>query len=257
MRSSLSVIAVSLIMVWVAGCSAISNSNQNIRPSTQTNEVARANLDLGIAYIREGQFEKALMKLEKAREADPGYPPTYNVLGLLNQQLGDYEDAEQNFKKALSLDNNNSETLNNYGRFLCQQDRPLEAEETFLRAVDNPLYDTPETALTNAGICAYNNDNEEKGEDYLRRALQVNPRVPLALLLMSEISFDRNEALNARGYMQRYETVARHTPRSLWLGIQIEQELGNNDAVSSYALLLKNTFQDSPQAEKLRQSRIK
>ena len=115
MRSSLSVTAVSLIMVWVAGCSAISNSNQNIRPSTQTNEVARANLDLGIAYIREGQFEKALMKLEKAREADPGYPPTYNVLGLLNQQLGDYEDAEQNFKKALSLDNNNSETLNNYG----------------------------------------------------------------------------------------------------------------------------------------------
>lgn len=245
--------------VIIAGCSAGASisGNQNIRPSEQTNEVARANLDLGIAYMREGEYEKALVKLERAREADPGYPPTYNMLGLLNQQLGDNNDAEVNFKKALSINKNDSETLNNYGRFLCQTDRPQEAEETFLKAVNNPLYDSPETALTNAGVCVYNNGDKEKGETYLRRALQMNSRVPLALLLMSEISYNRDDSLSARGYMQRYQAVARHTPRSLWLGIQIEQELGNADAVSSYALLLRNQFPDSPEAEQLRQARIK
>lgn len=245
--------------VIIAGCTAGASGfgGQNIKPSEQTNEVARANLDLGIAYMREGEYEKALVKLERAREADPGYPPIYNVLGLLNQQLGDNNDAEVNFKKALSLNKNDSETLNNYGRFLCQTGRPQEAEEAFLKAVNNPLYDSPETALTNAGVCTFNNGDKEKGEAYLRRALQMNARVPLALLLMSEISYNRDDSLSARGYMQRYQAVARHTPRSLWLGIQIEQGLGNDDAVSSYALLLRNQFPDSPEAEQLRQARIK
>lgn len=250
-------IIILLTVAILAGCSAAAGSNQNIRPSEQTNEVARTNLDLGIAYIKEGEFEKALMRLERARQADPGYPPTYNVLGLLHQRLGDFSDAEANFKKALSLNKNDSATLNNYGRFLCQQGRPQEAEETFSRAVSNPLYDSPETALTNAGLCAYNNGDKEKGETYFRRALQLNSRVPLALLLMSEISYNRDDSLSARGYMQRYQTVARHTPRSLWLGIQIEQVLGDDDAVSSYALLLRNQYPDSPEAEKLRQARIK
>lgn len=175
---------------------------------------------------------------------------------MLYQRLGDFNKAEKNFKHALSLNNNDSSTLNNYGSFLCQQGRLEEAEKTFLRAVANPLYDSPEIAITNAGLCLYNNQNKVDAEKYFRQALQLNPGVPQALILMCELSYEAPNYLSARGYLQRYQEVARHTAKSLWLGIQIEQELGDEDAVSSYALLLKNSFPDSEQAMKLHESRV-
>ncbi len=244
-------------LIVVAGCNQVGTSNNNIRASQTTNEIAAANLDLGIEYMKQGAYENALKNLEKAKQADPAYAPTYNVLGLLYQRLGDTKKAEDNFKRALGLNSSDSSTLNNYGSFLCQQDRLEEAEKTFLKAADNPLYEYPEIAITNAGLCLYNNQREKEAENYFRQALKLNPSMPQALIKMCEISFNTPNYLSARAYLQRYQQVARHTARSLWLGIQIEQELGDKDAVSSYILLLKNTYPDSKEAALLQQSRIR
>ena len=232
------------------------SSDQNIRPSHVANDAASANLNLGIEYLRQGKYEDALEKLERAREADPAHPTTYNVLGLLYQQINDPKKAEQYFKKALSLNSNDSSTLNNYGSFLCHQDRLEEAEKTFLKAAANPLYQTPEIAITNAGLCLYNNQKKDRAKEYFQQALQMNPQVPQALIKMSELAIDDFNYLSARAYLQRYQQVSRHTARSLWLGIQIERELGDKDAVSSYALLLKNSFPDSNEAAILLESKV-
>lgn len=231
-------------------------SDRNIRPSQTSNEIAVANLELGIEYMRQGAYENALKNLEKAKEADPGYSPTYNVLGLFYQRIGENNKAESNFKRALSLNSNDSSTLNNYGSFLCAQKRLTDAENAFKRAAANPLYETPEIAITNAGLCLYGNQKTVEAEKYFRQALQLNPRVPQALIKMCEISLQQSNYLSARAYLQRYQQIARHTAKSLWLGVQIEQQLGDKDAVSSYALLLKNNHPDSQEAVYLRESRI-
>jgi type IV pilus assembly protein PilF len=233
-----------------------SSSDQKLRPTHVTNEVASANLDLAIAYLKQGNYNSALEKLEKARIADPAHPATYNVFGLLYQKINDPKKAEQHFKKALSLDGNDSSSLNNYANFLCQQDRAVEAEKTFLKAADNPLYRSPETAITNAGLCLYSNQKKDEAKKYFQQALQINPRVPQALIKMCELALDDFNYLSARAYLQRYQQVARHTARSLWLGIQIERELGDKNAVSSYALLLKNSFPDSNEAAILHESKV-
>ncbi len=249
-------IIILVVFITLAACNQVGPSNQNIRASQTTNEVAATNLDLGIEYMKQGAYENALKNLEKARQADPGYAPTYNVLGLLYQRLGDGKKAEDNFKRALSLNNNDSSTLNNYGNFLCQENRIDEAEKTFLKATTNPLYKTPEIAITNAGLCLHNNQREDDAEKYFKQALEFNPRMPQALMKMCEISFNKPNYLSARAYLQRYQQVARHTSKSLWLGIQIERELGDKNAVSSYILLLKNTFPDSSETTLLNESRI-
>jgi len=232
------------------------SSSQTIRPSHVTNEVASANLNLGIAYLKQGQYESALDKLEKARAADPDYPATYNVLGLLYQQINVPKKAEGYFKKALSLNSSDSPTLNNYGNFLCQQDRIEESEKTFLKAAANPLYSSPEIAITNAGLCLYSHQRKDKAKEYFQQALQLNPQVPQALIKMCEFALDDFNYPSARAYLHRYQNVSRYTARSLWLGIQIERELGDKDAVSSYALLLKNSFPDSDEATILRDAKI-
>ena len=78
-----------------------------------------------------------------------------------------------------------------------------------------------------------------------------------ALIQMGQISYDQGNYLSARGYLQRYLEVARHTPASLWLGIRVEKELGDKDTLSSYALLLRNNFPDSDEAALLRQSGLR
>ena len=244
------------VMILIS-CDQIGAPRQNIRLSQDPNKVAVANLDLGIAYLRQKDYKSSLEKLEKAREAAPDYPAIYNVFGLLYQQIGDTKKAEQNFKHALRLDSNNSSTLNNYGGFLCQQDRLEEAEKTFLKAAGNPLYASPEIALTNAGLCLYNNQKKSEAKNYFQKALQINPRVPQALIMMCELTLDDFNYLSARGYIQRYQQISRHSARSLWLGIQIERELGDKDAVSSYSLLLKNSFPDSNEAAILRESKVR
>ena len=112
-----------------------------IRESQTTNEVALTNLNLAIAYLTENNYDKALEKLNKSLEADSNYAPTYNIFGLLYQQLGDLNEAEKNFKRALSINSVDSSTLNNYGNFLCVLGRLSEAEKAFSKAAENPLYD--------------------------------------------------------------------------------------------------------------------
>ena len=255
MRSFATLILAGLLL---AGCTpGTSTRDRNLQPSAQTNEAALANLGLGVEYMRRGEYDKALEKLDKARQADPAYPLTYNSYGVLYQQLGDPQRAEQNFKRALQLDPNNSATMNNYGRFLCQRGQPKEAEEMLLRAASNPLYETPEIPITNAGSCALSDGRAEDAEKLFRRALEFDPRIPAALLNMAQLSYNHGRHLPARGYLQRYVAVAKHTATSLWLGIQIEQQLGDKDAVSSYALQLRNNYPDSEQANKLRESGAK
>lgn len=250
------ILVASIMLLSLSACNQAIRSNKNITPSQTTNDIALSNLNLSIAYIRDRQFEKALSKLDKAKQADPGYSPIYNVYGLLYQQLGQNDKAEQNFKKAISLNSNDSKTLNNYGRFLCQTNRVEDAEEVFKQAAENPLYDSPEIAITNAGLCLDNHGLTDKALTYYSKALEYNPRMPQALIKMSEYNFNNNDLVSARDFLQRYQQVAKHVPKSLWLGIQIENELGDKDSVSSYALLLKNAYPDSKEARLLRESGI-
>ena len=237
----------------LTACNSTSGGGgDNIRPSATTNEAAATNLRLAVEYMQRKEYETALEKLDRARQADPGYALTYNTYGVLYQTLGDNARAEQNFKRALQLGGDDSATMNNYGRFLCQQNRVDEADAVFRKAANNPLYEAREIPLTNAGICMLGSKRLPEAEKYFRGALELNPRMPTALLQMSRLTFEQGDALRARGYLQRYLEVGNPTAESLWLGIQIEEKLGDKDAVSSYSMMLRNNFPDSEQAQKLR-----
>ena len=216
--------------------------------------IAEANLNLGIAYMQEGQYQEALAKLNRAKIAQPNYSPTYNTLGVLYQRLGVPEEAEKNYKHAIKLNPMDSSALNNYGQFLCQQGRFDDAGNAFMESANNPLYPTPEISITNAGICALNNGQVDIAEQYFTQALTKNPRFNPALIQMSEISYNRGEYVKARDYLQRYLAGNTHSSKSLWLGIRIERELGDKNALSSYTMLLRNQFADSKEAALLNQS---
>ena len=223
---------------------------------SKRNSPADVYVQLAVGYMRQGQLGEALKNAKKAVRVDPNRSSAQNVLGLIYQRLGEDALAEKAFQRALKLDAHDPYVLNAYGSFLCGKRRFEEADAMFQRAVENPLYSTPEIALTNAGICAQSAGAAAQAETNLRRALQVNKRFAPALLGMVNISLVRDNPLSARAYLQRYEEVAAHTAESLWLGIRAEEVLGDRDQVASYVLQLRSQFPDSEQVQLLRESRL-
>ena len=242
-----------LWIVTLVACAAPQTTSNSPTGSANKRKVAELNTQIAIQHLRDQDFELALKKLEKATSTDPSYGDAYNTLGILYNQIGEIEKADNNFQRALRIDANNPLTLNNYGQFLCQNGDSQKGQGMFQRAIANPLYKTPEVALSNAGTCALNQGNQEQAETYFRDALEKNPRIPVALLQMAGITYDSGRFLPARAYIQRYAEIARHNPRSLWLGIQIERELGDHDAEASYTLALEKNFPDSKEAGMLTQ----
>jgi len=249
-------LVVTLAALLLAGCQSTPAEKSASGPDDKE-KVAALNTQLGIEYMKDGDNELALKKLEKADEIDPTYADAHNALGLLRNRLGQYDEAETAFKAALRHAPGNSFALNNYGQFLCQQQRFEEGQAKFIEAVKNPLYRTPEVALSNAGLCALQAGDTAKAEEHFRAALEKNPALPIALLQMSQISYDRGELAEARRYLARFQAAAPQVPRSLALGIRIENALGNRDQAASYEVALRNKFPDSRETGQLLRGELK
>ena len=71
------------------------------------------------------------------------------------------------------------------------------------------------------------------------------------LYQMMKLNYEEQRYLQARAFLQRFERVAPHNARSLWLALQVEKHLGNQRRVAAYARMLRDKFPDSPEARAL------
>nr|VFK14438.1 MAG: type IV pilus assembly protein PilF [Candidatus Kentron sp. LFY] len=245
-----------LLLLPLAGCVTDSGLPNAAHIETQKDHWAELHTQLAIAYLEKGDNDLAWERLERALAIRPNYPDAHNALGSLYQRLNRLEKAEWHYRHAVLLNPSYSDAYNNLGVLLCATGRQTEAEQCFLKAIANPRYREPEIAMSNAGDCAYFVGDLQKAETYLRRALSFNMELPDPLLTMAALSLSKGHPLSARGYLRRYSNVATHTAHSLWLGLRIEKRLGNRDAVSSYALLLRTHHPDSREARLLHEFEV-
>lgn len=227
-------------------------SSSTATHSARDSKAAEINVQLGLNYLQRGNYEIALEKLEKALQQDPNLPSAHNTVALLYQRLSVLDKTEYHFKKAVSLQPTYSEAQNNYGVFLCQQKRYEEAEKRFLATLKNPLYRSSAQALENAGMCANRIPDQTLAESYFRKALQKNENLSKSLLQMAKLRFLDVDYEEAHSYMKRYQTVGKWSASALFTAIQIENKRNNQNAVASYALLLKANFPDSDEARQVK-----
>ncbi len=230
-----------VMMIMTSACSTTAHQQQEDRDR----KAANINVKLGTRYLNQGKLELANIKLERALRQDPQLPMAHWSYGLLQMRLGSAEMAEKHFREAIALDPKDSRARNNYGIFLCDQGRLEEADDQFMRAVENPLYSYPESAYTNAGVCAQKGANPVLAESHFRNALKANKQYVPALLQMVKLSYERGHYLQSRAFVQRLEQTARHNPETLWLSYQIERQLGNQGGADNYGAKLKTQFPES------------
>jgi type IV pilus assembly protein PilF len=215
-------------------------------------EAARLNAQLGIDYMRKGNFEVALEKLQKALDQDDELGVAHSAIALVYQRRGETKLAGKHYREALDLNADDPGTLNNFGIFLCGQGEFEDAEEVFLKAAKNKDNSQQADAWANAGACAPRDDKGRvRAEGYLREALRLNPRHASALASLARVSYEKKDFLKARAFLQRHEINARPTAETLWIGAQTERALGDMTAARAYERRLRNDFPDSREVEML------
>ena len=239
---ALIVVGISFLLLACAGAQ---------QQQKQNHKIAESNVRLGVGYFRQGKVEAALEKIKKALKAEPDYPEAHSSIALVYQQLDENEKAREHYETALDLLPSSGVIHNNYATLLCKIGEPLKAETHFLQAINSRGYRTPAQALENLGICIMQVPDFDKAEKYLRQALQMNPKLPGALLQMVRIGLEKKRYMSGRAYLQRYQEVAKMSPGSLSLGIQVEKKLGDKKTVMDYESQLRRNFPDSNETKKM------
>ncbi|HEY6640579.1 type IV pilus biogenesis/stability protein PilW [Povalibacter sp.] len=241
------VLILGLLLTVVAGCS----TTEKPRSTPQPERAAEINLELGIDYFRKGNLAMAKEKIDRAVEQNPRNAKVQAAAGLLYDRLNEPKKSETHMEKAVSLDSQNPDILNNYAVLLCKRGNHTKGEKFFVRAAENPLYKTPEVAYLNAGNCASAANDLAAAEVHYRKALALRPRFQEALYQMADLEFRNKSYLSARGFVERFLAAGKSTPSVLWLGVRVENALGNETSASNYAQRLRLEYPNSGETKQL------
>ncbi len=238
------------LCLLMAGCAQTRTDSLSPETASGTAENPRARIhtELATQYFLRGQYAVALESIDAALKADANYAPAHSVLGLVYAELREDAKAEASFKRAIALQRNYSEAHNNYGWFLCQRGRYDAAVAQFELALANPLYASPERALTNAGLCSLQKGDLKAAEDYLQRALRRLPNQPQAMVALADLYARDGRLVSARNLLKQAAAITQLDARGLWLGVRVERLLGDRTSEASYASQLQRRFPDSEEA---------
>lgn len=210
--------------------------------------IADTYVQLGLGYFREGNKDQARFNLLKAIELEPRAPDANNAIALLYQSEGEIALAEQHFQRALSSDRTFNQARYNYARMLLVENRPDDAEDQYEILVEDVNYRLRAQAFLGLGMAREAQVNLEGAKEAFTRSYQRDPRLVAALLELAGVAVAQQDFVAAKEYLDRFESQAAATPRSLKLGIDLAQAFSDADAEASYSMTLRNMFPDSREA---------
>lgn len=248
------------LVLLLAGCASTNSRDREDSPQSTTfassedplRYRAKVHTELAANYFQRGQMNVALEELREAIRLDPKYGFAHSILGLVQADLGDFVKADLSFQTAIAVAPAEGDIRNNYGSYLCRQNRTKEGLEQFDAALRLPLYQTPQIALENAGSCALAGGLIKPAEAYFQRMVQLQPfnsrgYQGLAAIAMKTARFDE-----VRRQVRLALNTQPQTPDLLYFGACAERRLGDRAGEETYTQLLRSRFADSPFNEQLR-----
>jgi type IV pilus assembly protein PilF len=253
MRKSENLLAVLVTSLLLTGC-VTTTTTTNAAPEPEKADKGNAadlNYQLGARYYRSGNFELARDRLLLSIELNPKNAVAHYTLALTYEKLENLRLATDAYEKAVQVAPKDFNVQNAYAVFLCNHEHFDEAREHFDRAIKVTENDNSETTMTNAGVCMMQIPDHELAEAYFRQALARKPNYGEALLQLCVLKFSTEDYLGARAFLQRYLNANVPTASVLYLGVRIEEELGDDRARTDYSNQILREFPESAEARRI------
>ena len=240
------------LLLALGGCATRSSdaTGANVDILTASDEPdarkrARIRMELAVGYFEQGQTNVALDELKQVIANDPTFPDAYNLRGLIYMRLNDMRQAEESFRRAVSLSPRDSNAQHNYGWLLCQQGRYDDANRAFEGAMTNPLYADKAKTLMTQGLCQARAGRKEDALRNLARSYELDAANPVTGYNLANLLYQRAEYPRAQFYIRRLNNSDLANAETLWLGIKVEQRLNDRVAMLQLADQLKRRFPQS------------
>jgi type IV pilus assembly protein PilF len=250
-------------LVSISGCASkvagVDPAGNGVEMMTASDEPdarrrARIRLELAVGYFEQGQTTIALDELKQSIAADPTFGEAYNLRGLIYMRLNDFRFSEESFRKALSINPQNSNIVHNLGWLLCQQARYPESMLMFSQALSNPQYGGRAKTLMAQGLCQIGAGQAADAELSLLKSYEFDAGNPVTAYNLAKLLFQRDDFIRAQFYVRRLNNSELANAESLWLGVKVERRMNNPDAMLQLATQLQKRFPQSREAASYQRS---
>ena len=209
---------------------------------------ARIRMELAIGYFEQGQTNVALDELKQVIASDPTFPDAYNLRGLIYMRLNDMRQAEDSFRRAVTLNPRDANVQHNFGWLLCQQGRYDESLRAFEVAMANPLYAGRAKTLMAQGLCEARAGRTAEAERSLARAYELDAANPVTGYNLASLLYRRGDYTRSQFYIRRLNNSEQANAETLWLGVKVERRLGDQVAMQQLGDQLRKRFPQSREA---------
>lgn len=188
---------------------------------------------LGIIAQRQGDEERAMHLLERARTAAPQDGITLFNLGVLKEKKGLFSEAKDLYQQAVDADSSNERAATRLASLCMQQGQPADAA----RLVAQVLEMNPKNIDALKLSAALQSESAEQGKAILslKRALEVEPKNPQTVTSLATLLLDQNSAEEALRVLNQ---SAAHIPENAEIAQlvgQAQMALGNlNEAEAAF-----------------------
>lgn len=166
---------------------------------------------LAVVYEQTRDFSSAERCYLQAMDLDPNSPVRLvNYALFLEQHKGDYDKAEEYYRKAIRIKPDFTSALFNLGDLLETKDDPAGAEKIYQRLLEVDPNNV--LGLNNYGQLMSNRQNYIKAETLLTRLLRIDPTNIIALCNQGMIFYKKQDAATALSYFNRVIAIdAEHS----------------------------------------------
>ncbi|MEL0608349.1 type IV pilus biogenesis/stability protein PilW [Vibrio atlanticus] len=225
-----------ILSLSLVGCVSVTEGPPKIKSDPIA--MSESRIELGLGYMGQGNMVRARENLELAVKHAPSYYRARLSMAHYYEQVGEVDEARITYQKALRLDSQNGNVLNNYGTFLCKQGEYDQADKYFNRAIDQPYYYLVSASYENAGFCAFKAGNADKAKYYFTRAIDHDPNRIRSVLQLSTIEVNEADYNDARLRLFKFHQRYGYQVPSLKILIELERKAGNSALQEKYQIKL-------------------
>lgn len=156
----------------------------------------------GVDAERKGKHDEAIAHYIDALKIAPDYYPAHNNLGSLYLGKTDFKSAEEQFREAVRLEQNDAQAYFNLGNLYLLTKRYSESEES----LSSGLQRRPDSAFGHflEGSLFARTGRYPEAENNLREALRLDPAMWQAHLQLVNVYIQQNRRADAISELQRF-----------------------------------------------------
>lgn len=244
-------IGATLVASLLAGCVSADGAPPR-KKEDPTEQAAKTNIQLGVAYFKQGNYPVAKEKLERSLKQNPKDPDVHTALATLYDRVGEPKLADKHYKEALRLAPTNPDVSNNYAVYLCKNGRVDEGVARFSEVATNRYNPSPEVALTNAGVCLSGAKRADDAQKMFARAIKARPDYSEATVQLATLQLGQGNVAEARKTVDTYIGAFRPNADVLFAAVTVARAGKDKLAEEKFTRTLRLEFPDSPQTRALK-----